>query len=154
MGVRFGYILRARSSAKAFRFSSRENGLLQRWRRLISLAWRSTSTRACVVRTEERFSLQNQDLRNGIGQSVRRLLNREMGFIRPGYRWGAERYLWDPYQLLATVPSSHRGRLLHLCVCRLQMYWHQIWNWLFCFTNINKCIPKYYHSKQLSLDYI
>ena len=43
-------------------------------------------------------------------------------------------YLWDPYQPTAKVSSSHRWRLLHLCVCRLQMCWHQVRNWLFCFT--------------------
>ena len=57
------------------------------------------------VRTEERFPLQNRDLRNGIGQSVRELLNREMGFICPLYRRGTERYLSDPYQPTAKVSS-------------------------------------------------
>ena len=77
---------------------------------------------------------KTQDLRNWIGQSIRWLLNREMGFIRPRYRRCTECYLWDPYQSTAKVSSSHRWRLLHLCVCRLQICWYQVKNCLFCFT--------------------
>ena len=82
--------------------------------------------RACVVRAQERFRLQNQDPRNGIEQSVRGLLNREMGLIRLRYRRGTERYLQDPYQPKAKVSTSHRWRLLHLHVCKLQVCRHQV----------------------------
>ena len=61
---------------------------------------------------------------NGIGQSVHGLLNHDMGFIRPRYRWATECHLWDPYQLAAKDSWSHRERLLHLCVCKLQVCWH------------------------------
>ena len=71
--------------------------------------------RACVVYAQERFSLQNQDLRNGTGQSLRGLFNREMSFIRPGYRRGTERYLRDPYQPAAKVSTSLRAATTSPC---------------------------------------
>ena len=74
------------------------------------------------------FHLPNQDLRNGIGQPVSGLLNREMGFIRPSYRRGTERCSRDPYQQEAKVSTSHRWRLLHLRVCKLQVGRHQVRN--------------------------
>ena len=73
---------------------------------------------------QERFRLQNQDLR----QSVRELLNREIGFIRLRYRRGTERYLRNPYEPAAKVSTSHRWRLQHHRVCKLQVCRHQVGN--------------------------
>ena len=65
---RIDYILRARSIAKSIPIFIERERLLQRWRCLTSLACGSTSTSDQGVYCSR---TRNQDLRNGIGKSVR-----------------------------------------------------------------------------------